>query len=468
MKGVHRWPRRYRLQLLRESPWCFYCGLPLTVATATLDHLVPLGWGGTQDADNLALCCHECNTFKSCDPVSSFACPRQRGGKLRYVWEVIHHVGSFLSLKEPVMTALIVGFDYDALPDSGTREAAREHAAAIHGVLERTTAGIIEIGRRLIAVRKILGREFPQWMIAEFRWSNSTAYNFCQAAEKFGHLEAAIVNNFQPTALFTLMRPHIDPAAVKEAIKRSERGEIITAKTAGRIVQKHAKPGTLTATSNPVLRMRSLLHRYMRELPADDRRALLAELDKLADEIRMSLRTLETEATSSTSVPTPKPGRAGEKKSRRRKITPPPGARSGLNGRAPPRKFRPRSSGDFLGGKFAGETSGGSSGETSGENSVKRRGAEHAEKREGTGRDGKGKTPSRLLCALRASAFKTVLPIDPPLPGRPVSPRRRLVAAPGGGGRVARPTPEFCPASRRWAAAPVPCRTNGRGRRFRK
>lgn len=45
---------------------CYYCGRTLSLKAARLDHVVPLSKGGTDNADNLVLCCNACNRSKDC------------------------------------------------------------------------------------------------------------------------------------------------------------------------------------------------------------------------------------------------------------------------------------------------------------------------------------------------------------------------------------------------------------------
>jgi 5-methylcytosine-specific restriction endonuclease McrA len=40
---------------------CVYCSSPLTLLNATLEHILPLAFGGTHAPSNLTLACHACN-----------------------------------------------------------------------------------------------------------------------------------------------------------------------------------------------------------------------------------------------------------------------------------------------------------------------------------------------------------------------------------------------------------------------
>jgi 5-methylcytosine-specific restriction endonuclease McrA len=50
--------------LLRDRNTCQYCGIVLTAAELTLDHVVPRSRGGLSTWENLVACCHSCNRRK--------------------------------------------------------------------------------------------------------------------------------------------------------------------------------------------------------------------------------------------------------------------------------------------------------------------------------------------------------------------------------------------------------------------
>jgi hypothetical protein len=82
---------------------------------------------------------------------------------------------------EDRMTITKQEFNYGELTDD-VRSTVREQAAAIHGLLERTTATIVEIGRRLDLVHVELGgTKFRRWISGEFAWSYSSAMNLLTA-----------------------------------------------------------------------------------------------------------------------------------------------------------------------------------------------------------------------------------------------------------------------------------------------
>lgn len=49
---------------LEPGTKCAYCGKLLSTYTVTIDHVVPLSRGGTNDPENLRWCCKKCNTAK--------------------------------------------------------------------------------------------------------------------------------------------------------------------------------------------------------------------------------------------------------------------------------------------------------------------------------------------------------------------------------------------------------------------
>ena len=54
-----------RSRLWKRSPHCRYCGVRVSRRKSTIDHVVPLSRGGTDDPPNLVLCCSSCNIRKA-------------------------------------------------------------------------------------------------------------------------------------------------------------------------------------------------------------------------------------------------------------------------------------------------------------------------------------------------------------------------------------------------------------------
>ena len=56
--------KRTRFEVLRRDNYtCRYCRS--TENELTIDHVVPVALGGTDDPDNLVACCRDCNAGKS-------------------------------------------------------------------------------------------------------------------------------------------------------------------------------------------------------------------------------------------------------------------------------------------------------------------------------------------------------------------------------------------------------------------
>lgn len=58
--------------LVRSHGGCWYCGTPLTLATLTADHLVPVKHGGLSVLANLVTCCKACNEAKGHRTLDAF------------------------------------------------------------------------------------------------------------------------------------------------------------------------------------------------------------------------------------------------------------------------------------------------------------------------------------------------------------------------------------------------------------
>lgn len=65
-------PQQIRWQVLKDcNEVCAHCGAPLRLGTSfTLEHVIPLNKGGSNDAKNFVALCKPCNTAKSDDIVS--------------------------------------------------------------------------------------------------------------------------------------------------------------------------------------------------------------------------------------------------------------------------------------------------------------------------------------------------------------------------------------------------------------
>ena len=51
---------------------CAYCGVELEFNTYTVDHILPLAWGGSNQIENMVAACHPCNSQKKSSTVKEF------------------------------------------------------------------------------------------------------------------------------------------------------------------------------------------------------------------------------------------------------------------------------------------------------------------------------------------------------------------------------------------------------------
>lgn len=56
--------RQRRRHLFNTNPFCKYCSCELQWEASTVDHVVPLSKGGSNDPENLVLACNPCNSRK--------------------------------------------------------------------------------------------------------------------------------------------------------------------------------------------------------------------------------------------------------------------------------------------------------------------------------------------------------------------------------------------------------------------
>ena len=68
-------------------------------------------------------------------------------------------------------------------------------------LMKRTAQGIIEIGQKLIEVKKRLGHgRFLDWLSAEFDWHRDTANKFMHVAERFDSRQMSKFSTFAPSS----------------------------------------------------------------------------------------------------------------------------------------------------------------------------------------------------------------------------------------------------------------------------
>ena len=128
-------------------------------------------------------------------------------------------------------------FDYSNL-DVKYLGFVQQQTGEIRSLMKRTAQDIIEIGQRLIKVKKLLGHgQYRKWIKAEFNWGKSTANSFENVAKQFAGVQNLDV--FAASALYELAAPSTHEAARQEAIALAQAGEKISYKAAKEIKQKY-------------------------------------------------------------------------------------------------------------------------------------------------------------------------------------------------------------------------------------
>ena len=149
---------------------------------------------------------------------------------------------------EKMSTLTSQGFDYATL-DAETRLAVQQQTSEIKTLMRRTAQDIINIGQKLIEVKKQLGHgQFRNWLKVEFDWSVRTAARFMQVATQFksanlAHLEIAA------SALYLLAEASTPSEAQKEVLELAKQGENIGYAKARDIINQHKKTAMLATSS---------------------------------------------------------------------------------------------------------------------------------------------------------------------------------------------------------------------------
>lgn len=64
----HKWKKA----AMAADPRCAYCGEAVSDESASVDHVVPVSRGGTNEKSNYALACRRCNVKKGSWPAAAF------------------------------------------------------------------------------------------------------------------------------------------------------------------------------------------------------------------------------------------------------------------------------------------------------------------------------------------------------------------------------------------------------------
>ena len=116
-------------------------------------------------------------------------------------------------------------FDYTALDDPKTEKTAREAAAFIRDTHAKTIGGILQIGARLIAIKRLMPGQFLAWVESECWFKRSTAANYMQAARyaqsRFPE-KLPTIGNLEPSALYRVAHYSTSKKSSPQAIARLE------------------------------------------------------------------------------------------------------------------------------------------------------------------------------------------------------------------------------------------------------
>jgi hypothetical protein len=150
-----------------------------------------------------------------------------------------------------------------------------EHADAIRNIAKRVLADVIEIGRRLIECKALVGHgAWSSWLEREFGWSDDTALNFMRAFE-LGKTRNIRDLSLPVSAVYLLAKPST-PAAVRDGIlDRAEAGETLSVARIKQLIDQAR--GTLAKPSKAD-HLRDLAARMFEARPNDP---LVAELHQL-------------------------------------------------------------------------------------------------------------------------------------------------------------------------------------------
>lgn len=171
-----------------------------------------------------------------------------------------------------VSKALTTAFDYKAV-----KEETKGKLIYLAGQIKKEAASHtrtgIAIGESVAKAHALLagdGRDgqFKGWVEAECGFSIRTAYNYMQAWQTFGESEA--IEQYEPTAMYTLSGPKVPPAAVKEAEKLAKKGERITADLADEIVGKFRESKKTSAKQANGATSVQPLHTSLDEQPSEE------------------------------------------------------------------------------------------------------------------------------------------------------------------------------------------------------
>ena len=122
-----------------------------------------------------------------------------------------------------------------------------EHADAIRAHAKRTVHDIIEIGRHLAEVKKMLGHgNFLPWIEREFRWSEDTAERLISLYALQGQIRNVAKLSLPISGLYMLAAPSTPPEAVEAIVAKAEDGDRVTVAEIKATIAKGRRPKPLS------------------------------------------------------------------------------------------------------------------------------------------------------------------------------------------------------------------------------
>lgn len=122
-------------------------------------------------------------------------------------------------------TARNSAFDYAALGNPQTGQTARGAAEFIRDTHFKTIAGIVLIGQKLIAIKRLMSRQFVAWVEAECWFKRSTAENYMAAARyaqsRFPE-KLPMIGKIEPSALYRIAHYSNSKKGSPETLARLE------------------------------------------------------------------------------------------------------------------------------------------------------------------------------------------------------------------------------------------------------
>lgn len=154
-------------------------------------------------------------------------------------------------------------FDYTQF-DNDTSIFLQGEAGKIKGLLTQTIETIVEIGTRLIEVRKSLKHgQYRQWLHAEFEMSVRTADNFTRVAKCFHDANFSELD-IAKSALYLLAAPSVPDEAREEALDIAK-DERVSKRRATEIIESHKDASTEESLPTPPPHKAKTGKRYRRK-----------------------------------------------------------------------------------------------------------------------------------------------------------------------------------------------------------